>query len=905
MKKLKVISCFLLTLLICCSFGLIKVGAEEVKYQPSIRSYDGVNYAGYLLDSNTVKTFSYKLDLTESDLETPIFQFVITPSVRGTASSYSPDFENVIFTLSDSKERSLTVSFTPRKADSPKYYYMNAMAKGENQTLLGEHQGNSQYMADPNDGEYLSDTYSAIAPYTFDGFGADSSYRPFYDKFGNTFTEGCNGLISIYYSREENALYADTGYNWVDDSYDEGKEYTLTDNYTLSKSGERRYRIRDLDKDNYVQGNATNFITTTWPGFDAPNDVTMTVSFAKIVTTNPSILLVSVGGKSIVDNYYMENHTKAVKNVTFPVPKPLFFSEGNAYDFTTYGGKVKITDSNGAVVLSERNYTDNMTFTPESAGNYSISYSITDPVYDTTRTYSYSFEALETGETAIALNAYERPFVVNESIDAGCYVYNTVQDYLPKVSLTIEHDGTPVRTINELGNKLLYQFESAGNYTFTYTSTDLLGRETEIVKNYSVSEYCLKLKDGLSENVVLNDYNDVVRPVSSDYTIINVLTGKEITPTSTSVKLSKNGGEFKTYSKNNSINGEGNYVVKYLYTFTGGSLEALRRFTVFEDYPTITINSIPNNTVLDSGSSLNDISVKVIALKGSVINIPSNTFESESEFTVNLYDGSGTLTDCTEAYTQGTLSLTLSEVKDYSISARITLDNGLTIIKNIFFTVKEGVINFAPVENQEGCVGHETTLIVPTAKDINGNDITGGSFTVSFNGKEVPVNNLKFTPANLGTYYVTYTATVSGYSDSIEYIYLITDNEAPVITVQNENKTSTAGKYVKVDDYSVSDNSNNPLTVTIEVTFNGQKVSVYNGGFDADKEGEYEVIITASDISSNTTVKTYKVTVGAASVSNNGCKSYFGSTGFIGLIVLLSLFSTVFLLIRKNNKQFF
>ena len=53
----------LLTFILICflSIGLISVKAESEKYTPTVRSYNGVDYAGYLLDSSTVKTFFAKL----------------------------------------------------------------------------------------------------------------------------------------------------------------------------------------------------------------------------------------------------------------------------------------------------------------------------------------------------------------------------------------------------------------------------------------------------------------------------------------------------------------------------------------------------------------------------------------------------------------------------------------------------------------------------------------------------------------------------------------------------------------------------------------------------------------------------------------------------------------------------
>ena len=891
-RLLPFIACFFISVLFAGLIAVHGTAMADATYPPSVRSYDGVDYAGYLLDSGNVKNFSGKVDLTDSDLETPVFQFVITPSVRGNGSVYTPDFEELTFTLADSQGKTMTITFAPRKADSPQYYYINGMAKGENQALLGEHQSNYQWALDPEDGAYLTDVYSAVSPYTFDGYGAPSSWRNFYDKNGNAFDEGCNGVISIYYSVSENALYADTGFKWVDD--DPSNPLTLTDKYTLSESGERRYRIRDFDKNDYLKGSSV--ISTVWTGFEAPSDVTFTVSFSKVVTQDPSVLLLSLGGKSIVDNYYMRNFTKGVKNVAFPVPKPLFFSEGSAYDFTELGGKVRVEDPDGTVVLSERSFTDGMTFVPHKAGYYSAYYSVTDPVYLVERIYTYSFETLETGGTVLTPNGYDRDYAVFETVDAGCAVFNDVQEYLPQVSLKISKNGSEIYFTEDLQD-LLYRFETAGEYTFEYSSTDLLGRTTEITKNYSVSEYCLKIKQELTESVVVNDYRNVVKPTSADFSVFNVVTGNKITPTGVSLSISKNGGEFETY-KASIINGDGNYVVKYVYTFAGGSLDTQRRFVIFADLPTITLNGIPTNTVFAEGSTLTDDIVRLIALKGSTVAIPKGFFVCELPVSVKVYKDGGAVTDCTDSYNAGNLSVTLDESEDYYVSAAVLTDGGFTVVKNLLICVKDGVINIAPVTDMEEGVGREITLVVPEARDFYGNAVPIGSFSVIFNGEEIAVENGRFTPEDLGVYKVTYSVSLSGVTETCEYEYRIYDSEAPEIVLGKIKDTVSRGKFVKVDDYKVTDNSGKSLDVRVTVTYNGEAVAVYNGGFDADKEGEYKVSITATDMSGNSSAKEYTVTV-----SGGGCSSAIDPNGAAGYMILLCLSVGVLFFVKKRREK--
>ena len=138
---------------LCCLFSMVSISNVSAKadseYPMTVKNYDGTDYAGVTIDKNNVDSFSEMIDLSNCDLDTPIFQFVITPSERGNGKVYTPDFEKLTFTLSDSKGKALSVSFAPRKAEAPKWYSMCGFAAGQNQTLLGEHHNNYNFLEDP------------------------------------------------------------------------------------------------------------------------------------------------------------------------------------------------------------------------------------------------------------------------------------------------------------------------------------------------------------------------------------------------------------------------------------------------------------------------------------------------------------------------------------------------------------------------------------------------------------------------------------------------------------------------------------------------------------------------------------------------------------------------------------
>ncbi|MBQ9482241.1 MAG: hypothetical protein IJU84_08765, partial [Clostridia bacterium] len=251
----------------------------------------------------------------------------------------------------------------------------------------------------------------------------------------------------------------------------------------------------------------------------------------------------------------------------------------------------------------------------------------------------------------------------------------------------------------------------------------------------------------------------------------------------------------------------------------------------------------------------------------------------------------------TDIYNAGNLTFTLAESKNYCISARVQADDGFTVVKNLFISVKDGVINIAPTENLTGVVGREIILVAPEAKDFYGNAVTGGSFSVLFNGERIEVKNGAFVPKDLGVYKVTYSVSLSGFTQTCEYEYKVVDNESPEIVLRNKTEKTAVGKFVKINGYSVGDNSGKDLAVKVEVTFGGEPVAVYNGGFDADRKGEYEIRITATDMSGNTATKLYRVTA-----SGKGCSSSLYTDITFGYALLSFFFAAVLFRVKKHNR---
>ena len=880
----------------CCLLGICGTdnfsAKAETEYPMSVANYDGIDYAGVRIDKNNVDTFRESVDLSSCDLDTPIFQFVITPSQRGDGKKYTPDFEKLTFTLSDSGNKAMAVSFSPRYADNPQYKYICAFAGGENQTQLGEHHNNLKYEIDPETPEcVLTDTYSSISPYTFDGYGADFSWFNFYDKNGNKAKGGTNGVIGIYYDREENALYADSGWKWVDD--DETQPHTLVDKYKIAPNGEKRWRIRDFDKTDYKKGG--NTVSTLWSGFEDLSSVTLKVDFAQKKNNDYSILLVSLGGEMLTGNYHVEYKNKGLVGKTVNIPKPMYFSKTVAYNYESLDdAKYLVKDPDGNVVVEKTAYSAGAQFVPSKAGIYTVEYFAKDPNEQTIKTHPLKITVLQTGGSNLQVNGISRNYLVYDEIDAGYTLENNIQEDLPDVYVTVKKDGSVIVPRSVCASDYRYHFESEGTYQFDYDVTDYLGQTVNKSFTCVVSNFALKLNDGVQPTVLYSSMSNFELPTANDYSIVNVTLGTKIDPTKVNVKVRFNGGEWASLTVS-AFSSEGLYDVLYEYYYGEIKVTAQRQIAIYNALPTITIKKVPANTVMVAGESLANDSVRVKALKGKQIVFSYGYFKSSTPIKVEKISGS-TVEDVTANFNSGSYIVTFSEEGEYCISAVIEIGSVYTIRKNIFITVKSSWIEIETPSEKTFDVGQEISIEVPKATDFYGNELTEGSFEVTFNGQQVAVSNGKFTPKSIGVYNIVYTVSDQTGSNSCEFVYYVTDKIAPTITTTGEVKTASKGKKVTLASVEVLDNAELDTGYTISVTYNGEVVSVFDNKFLAENEGKYLVTITAIDASGNTSKYTYEITIGP---KNN--------TGLVlaiigGAVVVLAGGAGALLVVIKSKK---
>ena len=155
-----------------------------------------------------------------------------------------------------------------------------------------------------------------------------------------------------------------------------------------------------------------------------------------------------------------------------------------------------------------------------------------------------------------------------------------------------------------------------------------------------------------------------------------------------------------------------------------------------------------------------------------------------------------------------------------------------------------------------------------TLKNISARDNLGGYYmakidVVDPDGNPVELSKLSFVCTKFGTYTVTYTVTYNEV-DTISRSYKIEVSdvsEPKVETKLYEHNISTVGQTVNLDQFTVTDNSNEEIVHTTKVYFNGvlDESSVDGNVLTLTKEGCYTIEVTAKDSSDNTMIKEFNV----------------------------------------------
>lgn len=821
--------------------------------------YDERTYYGEELTESTVGLFRTELDLSVSDLLTPFLEFVIVPETRGSGTSvtetpqqYTPDFERLTFTFTEIErpENTMTIVLYPRKQDGN--YATAVNAAGTGQTARGE----AMVSADPIT---LEQNTGGTIPYSFDGWAREN--QRYMDAAGEWVPIGAHGSIRLYYDSAENALYTDMGFRSATGS-------------RTGEAGAYRWRVRDFDKTDYADNTEP-----AWAGFTGP--VEMTVAFDEIADgRSPCVVILSAGQTTFYEPLYASAVTDGVAGTAYPVPAPVSY-DGVSYTTGAFAGTYAVTAPDGSEAVGETAYAPDSVFTPQTEGTYTITYttgkdSVVLPV---------TVHPAGTEGTVLTPVSAGRIVYPGDTVDAGVTVTNALQTEQPSATLTVERDGTPIRT-GDIGTSETFAFDLAGEYVFRYASTDLLGRTVTCTEIYSVRRY-YAIRSAPSDGT-LYALGETVPVSAADFTLYDVVTDLVCTPRTCDITVSFAGGEYLPLASVD-FAAEGEYRIRYEMTYYADDLytaEAERKVYVYKEaLAPIGTAGLPVNTrLIEDGAVL-----RVKTVVGASVRFPYGYF-SGAETVVLSYGA--TETNVTAAFGAGEYTFVPEAEGIYTFTAQAS-DGVYRVSKAVSIDVRHKWYEAADVSGRTAELGAVVGDLMPEIIDFFGNRASGGTTQVSYNGTSVGSDS--FTASHAGLYTVTYVYTADGETISGSYMIRVDDTAAPSVTLTNVDDGARTGQFVRIADVTAEDNSGRGSTIAVSVTYDGEPVQLYNGGFTAHGKGEYTVIVTVTDTFGNSATESYTVTVhgwgGVIALSVTG-----------GVLVLGGGILAVLLIIRHKKR---
>jgi len=805
-----------------------------------VDTHEGL-YAGEVVTLENVAQFVREVDLS-GGINTPLIEFIITPSVRGSGSFvqvgsdkslYTPDFEQLILTFKEKDtSKELKVQLTPRYNDND--YSIAVTAAGNNQVLAGEQLNNSSL---------LTTSFSCPLPYSFDAYSRSSQANRYMYSDGSYAKDGDNGAIRLYYDKTENALYTDTGYSGSTSR--------------IGAAGNYRWRVRDFDFDGYIDPTNTLKADTLWEGF-GEGKIEIRLQFDKVIPgKSPSIVVTAVGGLPAANPLVVEAPSMGLVDISYRIPKPIYYDYSSkiAYDFIEKGGKYSIKAPDGTTFLNETEFETDSRFTPSTVGDYKIIYKVDDI------TKELIIEVIEENEgTVIIPSSKGGEEYLNETVNVGAKVYNNMQKEKPAVSLTIKRNGTVIVPAFSIGENYNYTFTDDGIYEFIYTSTDYLEQVTEKTVTYNIKRFYTIWAEGISYQMLYGSAAEVQLPAPSDIIIYDVKTKAYINHMNCEILVSYNGGEYKALLQSSFVQ-YGDYAIKYIirhYLDEIIQFESVRYISVYNNLgiEAITIDNVPINTKL-LNSDLSDSIVKLKAVKGVKIIFPYGFFKSDSDILIELFEGNSK-TNVTTDFMSGEYEFTPSQTGIYIFIASLTQGEYKTV-KAISIDVRPKWYVAEDKEDITVPIGYIATGIMPRIYDWYGNLIEGGKAEIYYN--ETKIGGEGTLLDKMGIYTVIYSFSNEG--ETVTGLYRINsvDSTSPMVTLENMIEKARVNQFVKLADYTVTDDSGLNVEVLLTVTYNGKKINLFNGGFKPKEAGEYVVTLTARDAFGKTSVRQYTISV--------------------------------------------
>ena len=554
----------------------------------------------------------------------------------------------------------------------------------------------------------------------------------------------------------------------------------------------------------------------------------------------------------------------------FPVPYASSVLTGKK----AFTGTIEIVDENGNVVLQKQAYSENVKFTPSTAGSYVAYYGGMTDENDCVRLaynlgnydgeeerFAYTFEVKE---QALELSSYEYVMkLMNVEIGAKS-LSSALTTYL-----TIKKDGVIYEGVDglEIQNNYSYAFKHTGNYDLIYTVKNSVGGEVSYSTSVEVIAMTGSVKTAdtvvMLGNDCIWDYEDFTVYYCNEGAISDFEIYAEVYNGESWIAVASAPSDTVNLKDVLLSLGEGEWNVRFEITKNGDSIWLEKSLQAKDSFaPVINADSLGNGFIPvpeeDSESVKN-----FVVLEGTVCVIPNATAMDavDGEVTVNVSIKTPSDTSAKDVVAGTEITFTAGE---YVIVYRAVDKAGNETSFFYFITAKTLWLDITATANTVE-LGSAVVISAPEATNgFTGEKVTDFNWTavVTLNGEVLEEVGGEYVPVYTGAHEIVYTLTYAGISQDYTISVMVEDTQKPTVMIDGTYQTQAElGDTITVFDAQVEDESSYNLTVVVIYNDVNRVELNENNEFVTDKAGKYLIRYSVTDMAGNTATVEYTITV--------------------------------------------
>ncbi len=848
----------------------------------NIHVNDSNVYNGLVMSANKDYTIKYlnEIDISKNTKDDVLLEFIPVPTKVGT---YDYRIIDITFYEILNESNYFTVRY---QYDNNDALIDKVTAKGNNQELYGR-----KYIRDCDEFDFTALSQNLV--------GQTRNQKPFES-------------IKIYYDKNENAIYSSTVYNYIDGT-----------------SAKRQ--IRDFDDDLNLKlygGNST--IEPAWQGFKS-NKLGLKIDILNVAGgMDAKIGILNVNGNYISSRIEATSLSNGLVNHEYPLPTPKVYSpETNSFiDYNSLIHDVKVFDENN----TEYEVKDNK-FVPLNEGKYLIKYAI----YQNSLTYAYdlSIDVVATASN-ISLDMSKCPIYEGMSLFKGSKFDIDINAIS---TLNINNTKCLVRTnlyfndslIDTFTNNSIYHFvaNEYGNYKMEIIATDYIERKISKTIKFNVSRSYINFTDSNIASVVVDinnanlefSLNDiVVKDVLQD----NVIDSKDFASYSLNLFYKEENGEYIKFDSPKKFDKLGKYLVKYEVSYKLKNNDELFKTSIEREIEVVNNtnpifegeNVIEGATLDTSKNDLNATWYKAFKDKTITIN-PINAYAKTYNGILPLTDIKAVLSIPDEesiditSLVKNKYSLKLNKIGTYYIS--FIANNGSNQANKVYaIDVKSNHLtaSFDGVGNiTDGVVNKKYNIIIPKITNLNNDVISDYTLNVYLinETEEIKIEGNSFVPKNKGHHTLKYVISKDDEVLNVDVNINIVDKTAPIIEIKDYEKIGYVGHNYIFPLITITDDCDLNIQYNITIMYNNIATFTTNSYFTPLNEGEYTIIVDATDLSLNTSTKQFTINVKNETPSNVDAKDNSSTTivviSIIGGVILCGLIASIAIILKKRKEK--